>query len=190
MASVHTPHMPHILIFWTLFYFLDVLSLFRRSSRFLDVISVRFSFRCFSFRRYSRSTCRRYSFDVIPVPRDNSEVNMSICEQTNKPMIGFASNRFNTAVKDCNSGSMPFMNKIFAIMSRLKTLKLAAKLRKFRHLEPMTLNVTRSSSIGEMLKRSQELEHILKDQFASESSMLDSFLSPKEENEVNILQEK
>ena len=54
----------------------------------------------------------------------------------------------------------------------------------------MTFNGTRWSTIGETLKRYHQLQHILKDQFASESSMLDLLISPKEENEVNNLKEK
>ena len=49
--------------------FLDVIQRFRRYSRFLDVIPVHFRFRCYSFRRYSQWTFRRYSLDIIPVPQ-------------------------------------------------------------------------------------------------------------------------
>ena len=50
--------------FYTLFLILDVILVF------LDVILVHFRFRCYSFRRYSRWTFRRYSLDVIPVSLD------------------------------------------------------------------------------------------------------------------------
>ena len=52
----------------TLFPFsgLDVIRLFRRYSHFFRRNSLIFQFRCYSFRRYSRWTFRRYSLNVIP----------------------------------------------------------------------------------------------------------------------------
>ena len=74
---------------------------------------------------------------------DNCEVNKSIAEKLKKLLNGCASHMFQLAVNDYIADVMPIIVKIHNIMTKPRTLKLAAKLRNLSTLCPMTYNATR-----------------------------------------------
>ena len=88
---------------------------------------------------------------------DNAPVNKSIADKIGIPMIGCASHRFNLACKIYLEPYEPVLSKVDKLMSTLRTIKQAGKLRTKTDLEPIKRNVTRWSSTHRMLKRFFEL---------------------------------
>lgn len=93
---------------------------------------------------------------------DNCNTNKALSRAASTPMIGCASHRFNLAVQDILLEDQDIIEKVNAVMLKLKTLTLAAKLFKLSGLRAKTKNTTRWSSVFEMLMRYEELkEHII-----------------------------
>jgi hypothetical protein len=69
------------------------------------------------------------------------------------PMIGCASHRFNLACKKYLESREGVLQKIQALMTTLRQIKQAGKLRNKTDLEPVSRNTTRWSSTYEMVKR-------------------------------------
>ena len=91
--------------------------------------------------------------NVVAFICDNCELNKSICDTFNKPMIGRASHRFSLAVSEYVADKLGIINKVQALMIKLRTLKLSAKLRQHTHLKPVIYCATRWSSMADMLNR-------------------------------------
>ena len=73
-------------------------------------------------------------------------------------------------------------------MGKLKGKKLDAELRSSGcQLAPQQMNVTRWSSTFNMLKLYVELKAYLHSNFTTETSILDFFLNPREENDIVFL---
>ncbi|OWZ05126.1 hypothetical protein PHMEG_00022844 [Phytophthora megakarya] len=85
---------------------------------------------------------------------DNCSVNQYIGRKEGAiPLIGCASHRFNLDVKDFLKTEEVLIAKVPALMTKLRTLKGQAVLRRFSQLTPLPRNDTRWSSTYEMVAR-------------------------------------
>ena len=66
-------------------------------------------------------------------------------------MFGFAIHRFNLAMEQLPEAEAEIIGKVSQLMAKLKTLLLAARLCKLTKLRAKTRNMTRWSSLVEML---------------------------------------
>jgi hypothetical protein len=90
---------------------------------------------------------------------DNCSVNQYIGRKEGAiPFIGCASHRFNLAVKDFMKTEDELISKVHALMSKLRTIKGRALLRRVSHLSPLLRNDTRWSSTYEMVARYVKLQ--------------------------------
>lgn len=99
--------------------------------------------------------------NLIYLVADNASVNTCLADLLGIPMIGCASHRFNLACKKYLESSEPVLQKIQSLMTTLRQVKQAGKLRTKTDLEPIIRNVTRWSSTYEMLKRFFRLHEFL-----------------------------
>ena len=127
-----------------------------------------------------------YSFEnVVALICDNCNTNKSIANKLSVPLIGCASHRFNLAVQDILSEHETLLFKVHALMKKLRTPLMAARLAKQTPLNAKTQNVTRWSSSFDMLRRYNELREFL---HHLNSTELDAyFLSTAEDRRVNEL---
>lgn len=127
-----------------------------------------------------------YSFEnVVALIGDNCNTNKSIANKLSLPLIGCASHRFNLAVQDILSEHETLLFKVHALMKKLRTPLMAARLAKQTPLNAKTQNVTRWSSSFDMLRRYNELREFL---HHLNSTELDAyFLSTAEDRRVNEL---
>ncbi|EGZ21794.1 hypothetical protein PHYSODRAFT_247318 [Phytophthora sojae] len=95
-------------------------------------------------------TLSRYNKPWIAVKfmvGDNCSVNQCIGRNEGAiPFIGCASHRFNLAVKDFLKTEDELIAKVHALMTKLRTIKGRALLRRVSHLSPLLRNDTRWSS--------------------------------------------
>ncbi|EGZ15692.1 hypothetical protein PHYSODRAFT_506404 [Phytophthora sojae] len=90
---------------------------------------------------------------------DNCSVNQCIGRKEGAiPFIGCASHRFNLAVKDFLKTEDELIAKVHALMTKLRTIKGRALLRRVSHLSPLLRNDTRWSSTYEMVARYVKLQ--------------------------------
>ena len=90
---------------------------------------------------------------MIYLVADNAAVNTRLADLLVIPMIGCASHRFNLACKKYLESSEVVLQKIQFLMTTLRQVKQAGKLRTKTDLNPIIRNVTRWSSTFEMVKR-------------------------------------
>lgn len=83
--------------------------------------------------------------NVLCLIVDNCSTNKAIADRSSVPLIVCASHRYNLAVKDLLLGEEDVILKVHALMSKLKTLLLSAKLRSLTDLRAKTRNATRWS---------------------------------------------
>ena len=93
--------------------------------------------------------------------RDNCSTNKALATQYGVSLVGCGSHQLNLAVKRFLEPNEPILKKINDLMTKLSSIKQAAKLRCSTNLQPIKLNVTRWSSTFTMLKRFFELEEHL-----------------------------
>ncbi|KUG00330.1 hypothetical protein AM587_10007280 [Phytophthora nicotianae] len=85
---------------------------------------------------------------------DNCSVNQCIGRREGAiPLVGCASHRFNLAVQDFLKSEAKLNAKIQALMTKLRTIKGRALLRRVSKLAPLLRNDTRWSSTYAMVKR-------------------------------------
>ena len=101
-------------------------------------------------------------------------------------MSGCASHRFSLAVSDYVTDKLDIINKAQALMIKLRTLKLSAKLRQHTHLKPVIYCVTRWSSMADMLNRYIEFKPVLVEHF-SDDNILFYLMSPVENAAIDEL---
>ncbi|EGZ14663.1 hypothetical protein PHYSODRAFT_333013 [Phytophthora sojae] len=90
---------------------------------------------------------------------DNCSVNQCIGRKEGAiPFIGCASHRFNLAVKDFLKTEDELIAKVHALMTKLRTIKGRALLRRVSHLSPLLRYDTRWSSTYEMVARYVKLQ--------------------------------
>lgn len=92
---------------------------------------------------------------------DNCATNLKLADLIHVPFIGCVSHRFNLAMQTFLSNSASILQKVEDVMSKLRTIKKAALLRRFTLLCPVLRNVTRWSSTFEMISRYFELKEFL-----------------------------
>ena len=92
-------------------------------------------------------------------------------------MIGCASHRFNLACKKYLESSEEVLQKIQSLMTTLRQVKQAGKLRTKTNLEPIIRNVTRWSSTYQMLKRFFRLQEFIDE---TDEVLAANMLSPLE----------
>lgn len=120
------------------------------------------------------------SFDnVVALVADNCAVNISLVNKIGCGFIGCASHRFNLAMKDMIKDDTILIEKVQAVMQKLRWPIPAAKLRRHTLLCAKCANVTRWSSTADMLVRYKEIRPVLKD---VEVDDLDSLLPTAREN--------
>lgn len=118
------------------------------------------------------------SFDnVVCITGDNCSVNKRLADLINKPMVGCASHRFNLGVNLFLRPHEVLLGKIEQIMTRLRTLKAASKLRTQTEYSTVLRNKTRWSSANDMVQR-----YILLHQYLDplDITLSDVLLSPAE----------
>ena len=98
--------------------------------------------------------------DLLILLADNTNLNPAIANILHIPMIGCASDKFNLAVQHFLSAYKYQIEKVNALMSNLKNIKVAGKLRQYTSLEPITHNITRWPS-NYCMKRYLELRPFL-----------------------------
>ncbi len=91
--------------------------------------------------------------NLIYLVADNAAVNTRLADLLGIPMICCASHRFNLACKKYLESSENVLQKIQSLMTSLRQVKQAGKLRTKTDLEPIIRNVTRWSSTFEMVQR-------------------------------------
>ena len=91
--------------------------------------------------------------NLIYMVADNAPVNTCLADLIGIPMIGCASHRFNLACMKYLEIHETVLKKIQSVMTNLRHVKQAGKLRTKTDLEPIIRNATRWSSTYEMLKR-------------------------------------
>ena len=99
--------------------------------------------------------------NLIYLVADNASVNTCLANLLGIPMIGCASHRFNLACKKYLQESEVIIQKIQCLMTTLRQVKQAGKLRTKTPLEPIIRNETRWSSTYEMLKRFTRLQEFI-----------------------------
>lgn len=117
---------------------------------------------------------------------DNCAVNKRMARLMGKVLVGCASHRLNLAVDKilfAQSSYAQLISKVDFLMKELSTLKNGSKLRKQTELLPQRRNVTRWSSVYNMLTKYLRLEpFLLKCNFNSE--VIEKLLTPLELNEL------
>lgn len=117
--------------------------------------------------------------DIVCLIGDNVSTNKALANKTGIPMVGCASHRFNLAMRDILHKDQDIIAKVNSTMVKLRGLLLSAKLQKLTHLKPQVANVTRWSSIHNMLNRYTELREYLP---MLESDEIDMLLLTASEN--------
>jgi hypothetical protein len=103
--------------------------------------------------------------NVVAFIGDNCSTNKKISNDTGIPLVGCASHRFNLAVCKWLSDKPEYcsvLDTIHSLMTELRKLKNAARLRALTDLSPVVNNVTRWSSKYEMLSRYLRIENEVK----------------------------
>lgn len=104
--------------------------------------------------------------NVVAFIGDNCATNRKISNETNIPLIGCASHRFNLAIHAWLKENEEFSTTLEAIhdlMIQLRQLKNSARLRSLTDLCPVIDNITRWSSKYEMAKRYIRIEAEVKE---------------------------
>jgi len=116
---------------------------------------------------------------------DNCNTNKAIANYVELPFVGCASHRLDLAVVDFMNRDDSVLKKIDSIMSKLKTLKLSAKLREYTNLRPRKSYEKRWSGTHAMLLRYKQLQEFLPKLESSEINEL--LLTPQEDVSVDLL---
>jgi hypothetical protein len=101
---------------------------------------------------------QRSKLDILFIVADNTATNPATAEILNVPFVGCASHRFNLAVEKYLQEFESIIQTVNKIMQLLSNLKMAGKLRRLTHLEPIKMNSTRWSSKYNMVERYFRLE--------------------------------
>ena len=118
---------------------------------------------------------------------DNCSTNKKVAELLGLPMLGWASHKLNLAVGEFCSEFSDIIDRIHAMMVRLRQLKMAGKLRALTNFFPVLWAPTRWSSVYNMLSRYVEIKHFISQVFGNEN-LHDMLLTPiQEKNAISLL---
>ena len=121
--------------------------------------------------------------NIIFITGDNCSINTCFADLLNIPFIGCASHRLNLAVQQFLSNNDSAIEKVHAVMKKLRSVKKSAVLRRSTSLHPVLRNITRWSSTFAMLKRYNELRPILCE--INDPEIVDLLPSPAEERTLS-----
>ena len=117
----------------------------------------------YEFLQWVLSLYSKSNESVVAIIRNLVSTNKALANMFSKPLQGYASHRFNLAMKKILFLYHAKNTKVNTLMDKLKTLKLAGKLSKATHLRAMQKNVTRLCITAEMWRRYQDLKIHLAD---------------------------
>ena len=138
--------------------------------------------------QYALSVFNKSLANVVAIIGNNAEVNKSTANLCGIPLIECASHKFQLAVSRYLDRNECLLNKINTLMGKLKSLKLAGKLREHTPLQSIQRNKTRWSSTYDMINRYIELKAFF-DFFQEESNFIDNLLTPRKNNDLQTLQD-
>lgn len=124
--------------------------------------------------------------NVVAIIGDNCDTNKAFSNLFAKPFVGCASHRYNLAINNLLDKWKESLDKVNALMGKLKNLKLAGELRRYTELRPITRNATRWSSTASMVKRYFKIKPHLTN-LETHPDLIDVILSPRENNHLNEL---
>ena len=123
--------------------------------------------------------------NVVCLIGDNIQTNKALANKVRLPFLKSATHRFNLAMNDILKAHEQIIDKVTAIMEKLRSYILASKLQKFTQVRPKVINTTRWSSTYDMLWRSTRIRKFLGD---LESVEIDSlFLTLSENRRIDTL---
>ena len=131
------------------------------------------------------SFCGKNLANVIYLTGDNCSTNTAFADLLNVHFIGCARHRLNLAVQQFSSIHESVLEKVHAVMKKLRTVKKSASLRKATPLCAVLRNVTRCSSTLAMLKRYIELRPILVK--LNDPEIVDLMLAQSEERSLSTV---
>ncbi|CAI9729023.1 XP_014786661.1PREDICTED: uncharacterized protein LOC106880990 [Octopus vulgaris] len=140
------------------------------------------------FIEYVLSVYNKNSENVVAITGDNTGVNKSIANLCRIPLIGCASHKFNLAVSAYLDKQEVLLDIINMLLSKLKSLKLAGKLREKTPLQTIQRNKTLWSSNYDMIERYIQLKPFL-DSFQGDPKLVDYLLSPRDHNDLQTLED-
>ena len=118
---------------------------------------------------------------------DNCSTSKKVAELFGVPMLGWASHKLNLAVGEFCSEFSDIIDRIHALMVRLRQLKMVGKLRALTNLSPVLRAPTRWSCVYNMLSRYVEIKHFISQVFGNEN-LHDMLLTPiQEKNATSLL---
>ncbi|XP_036367828.1 uncharacterized protein LOC118767407 [Octopus sinensis] len=140
------------------------------------------------FIEYVLSVYNKNLENVVAITGDNTEVNKSIANLCRIPLIGCAFHKFNLAVSAYLDKQEVLLNKINTLMGKLKSLKLAGKLREKTPLQPIQRNKTRWTTTYDMIERYIQLKPFL-DPFQDDPKLVDYLLTQLDHNDLQTLKD-
>ncbi|RHY17778.1 hypothetical protein DYB32_010473 [Aphanomyces invadans] len=123
--------------------------------------------------------------NVVALVGDNCSTNGAFSARSKVPLIGCSSHRFNLAVNDILVNYEPILSDVHTLMTKLKNLIPAAKLRAFTPLQAVTRNKNRWSSTFAMLERYVAIRGSIGQIIDRDIQNL--ALSPRQDNKVDEL---
>jgi len=129
--------------------------------------------------------------NVICLVGDNCSTNLALANLCNKPLIGCAAHRFNLAIqKHLKESHELLLSKVNDLMTKLRTLNIAGKLRTLTPLRPQLRCATRWTGTFSMLSRFFELQPFINELAEDEVEIEGRLLSQRELREASTLNEE
>jgi len=128
--------------------------------------------------------------NVICLVGDNCSTNKALADLCGKPLVGCAAHRFNLAVQKYLSGHDVLLTKVNELMTKLRTLKNAAKLRMLSPLRPRLRCATRWTGTFAMIERFFELKPHLDKMAEVDDVLSDHMVTMSELKALGVLRDK
>lgn len=120
------------------------------------------SFTAVAHKEFIQEACDYYKIPlskVVCLIGDNCSTNKALANLLKKPLVGCRSHRLNIAVEAFVVSLLDSeVRKITALMTKLKTLKGAGKLKRLTGLKPKLRNITRWTGVMNMFERFKQLQ--------------------------------
>ncbi|GAB1602785.1 hypothetical protein Ahia01_000558600 [Argonauta hians] len=140
------------------------------------------------FISYTLSLYGKSFENVVAIICDNAEVNKSITKLSDIPLVVCASHKFNLAVSAYLENEKLLLDKINNLMGKLKSFKLADKLREMTTIKPIQRDISRWSTTYDMVERFIQIEFFL-ESFKDDPRLIDYILTSREHQELKNLEE-